>query len=137
MVRGERKDNLSLAGNEMATSLLVLDGTENAKEVDQHHTMSKLRPIIETVDLTTVLGDAQMKDVVEIHAEVRVDVVDEGLDILLGGLVEGNDSESRATTTKGLEDRLVVFNRLPAVARGGNDDAGTSRKETLDNFDTD
>jgi len=122
----------------MATSLLVLDGTENAKEVDQHHTMGKLRPIIETVDLTTVLGDAsKWKDVVEIHAEVRVDVIDEGLDILLGGLVEGNDSESRSTTTKRLEDRLVVFNRLPAVARGGNNDAGTSRKETLDNFDTD
>jgi len=122
----------------METGFLVLDGTENAKEVDQHHTVGKLRPIVEAVDLMTVLGDARKwKDVVEIHAEIGVDVVDEGLDILFRGLVEGNDSESRATAAKGLEDRLVVFNRLPAVARGGNDDVGTSREETLDNFDTD
>jgi len=138
MIRRERKDNLSGACNKMTTSLLVLDGTENAKEVDQHHTVSKLRPIVEAVDLTSVLRDAsKWKDVVEIHAEVRVDVVDEGLDILFGGLVEWNDSESGATAAKGLEDRLVVFNRLPAVARGGNDDVGTSGEETLDNFDTD
>ena len=117
MVGRERKDNLGGVGNKMATELLVLDGTENAKEVDQHHTVGKLRPIVEAVDLTTVLGDAsKWKDVVEIHTEVGVDVVDKGLDILFGGLVEGNDSESRTTAAKGLEDRLVVFNSLPAVA---------------------
>ena len=98
----------------MVTNLLVLDSTENAKEVNQHHTVSKLRSIIETVHLTTVLGDAiKWKDVVKIHTKVGIDVVDEGLDILFGGRVEGNDSESRATTAK---DRLAVFNRLPATA---------------------
>ena len=40
-------------------------------------------------------------------------------------------------TAKGLEDRLIVFDRLLAVAWGGNDDVGTSREETLNNFDTD
>jgi hypothetical protein len=138
MIGREREDNLSWVCNEMATSLLVLDGTENAEEVDQHHTVSELRPIVEAVDLTTTLGDAgEWKDVVKIHAEVGVDVVNKGLDILFGGLVEGNDSKGRATAAKGLEDRLIVFNRLPAVARRGNDDVGTSREETLDNFDTD
>jgi len=58
MIGRERKDNLSRAGNEMAAGFLFLDGTENAKEVDQHHMVSKLRPIVEAVDLTTVLGDA-------------------------------------------------------------------------------
>ena len=117
MIGGERKDNLGRASNEMATGFLVLDSAKNTKEVDQHHTVSKFRPIVEAVNLTTVLGDAsKWKDIVEIHAEVGVDVVDEGLDILFGGLVEGNNSESRPTTAEGLEDRLVVFNRLPAVA---------------------
>ena len=105
------------AGNKVATGLLVLDGTKDTKEIDQHHTVSKFRPIVEAVDLTTILGDAsKWEDVVEIHAEVGVDVVDEGLDILFGGLVEGNNSKSRPATAEGLEDRLVVFNRLPAVA---------------------
>ena len=94
MIGGERKDNLSRGGNELATGLLVLDGTKNVKEADRHHTVSKLRPIIKAVDLMTVLGDAsKWKDVVEIHAEVGIDIVDEGLDILLGDLVEGNDNE--------------------------------------------
>ena len=101
MIGGERKDHLSWACNEMVTNLLVLDGTKNAKEVDQHHTVSKLRSIIEAVHLTTVLGDAsKWKGVVEIHTKVGVDVVDESLDILFGGRVEGNDSKSRATAAK-------------------------------------
>ena len=54
--------------------------------------------------------------VVEIRAKVGLDVVDKGLKIVLGGLVERNDNESRAMTAKGLEDRLVVFNHLPAIA---------------------
>ena len=43
------KNNLSWVGNEVATGFLILDGTENAEEVNQHHTVSKLGPIIEAV----------------------------------------------------------------------------------------
>ena len=117
MIGREREDNLSWACNKMVTSLLVLDSTKNAKEVDQHHMVSELRPIIEAIDLMTILRDAgKWKDVVEIHAKVGVDVVNKGLNILFGGLVEGNDSKGRATAAKGLEDRLIVFNCLLAVA---------------------
>lgn len=133
MIGREREDNLSWACNKMVTSLLVLDSTKNAKEVDQHHMVSELRPIIEAVDLMTILRDAgEWKDVVEIHAEVGIDVVNKGLNILFGGLVEGNDSKGRAMAAKGLEDRLIVFNHLLAVAQCGNDNVGTSREETLD-----
>ena len=84
MVGRERKDNLGGVGNKMVTELLVLDGTKNGKEVDQHHMVGKLRPIVKAVDLTTVLGDAsKWKDVVKIHTKVGIDVVDEGLDRLV------------------------------------------------------
>ena len=120
----------------MAAGLLALDGTENAKKIDQHHRVSKFGPIVKAVDLTTTLWDAsKWKDVIEIHTKVGVYVVDEGLDILLGCLVERNNCESRSTTANGLEDRLVIFDRLPAVARGSND-LGTAGEETLNNFNT-
>ena len=80
---------MSWAGNKMATGLRVLDAPRIGRK---HHTVSKLRPIVEGISLTTILGNAsERKDVVKIHAGVRVDAVDEGLNILVGDLVEGGE----------------------------------------------
>jgi hypothetical protein len=100
--------------------------------------MRKLRSIVEAVDFATVFGNASERDdVVKIHTKVCVDVVNESFNILLRGLVERNDGESRTTTTERLEDALIVFDRLAAVARSRDDDVSTARQETLDDLNTD
>jgi hypothetical protein len=49
--------------------------------------VSKLRSVIKTVNLSSVLGNGSKgKDVVEVETESRVDVVDEVVDVLLGAL---------------------------------------------------
>lgn len=49
--------------------------------------MSKLRLVVESVDLSSVLGDGgEGKDVVQVKSEGRVDVVDEIVDVLLRSL---------------------------------------------------
>lgn len=70
----------------MAARLLALDGAEEAEDVGKHETMRELRLVIKAVDLTTVLGQSgERNDVVEIEVEGRVDVLDQSLDVLLGG----------------------------------------------------
>lgn len=134
----EGKDNLRWTGDDVAACLLLLDGTEKAKDVDQHHTMSEFRPIIEAVDLATILGKSgEGEDVVKVEVEGRVDVVDESLDVLLRALVEGHDCKGRTTTSGLMIDALIVLHSLAAVARGCNDNMSTSRQQALQDLHTD
>lgn len=138
MVGREGKDHLGGTSHEVTARLLGLDSSKQSEQVHQHHTMSELGLVIEAVDLTTILGDSgERKDVVEIEVESGVDVVDEGLDILLGGLVERHDGEGGSAATMGLEDSLVLLNGLPAVARSGDDNVSATGEETLKNLNTD
>jgi hypothetical protein len=113
VVGREGKDDLSGASGELEGSLLRLDGTEETEDVGEHDTVSELGAVVETVDLATVLGKGgEGEDVVEVHSETLVfvvDVVDKGFDVLLGTLVEGNDSERGTLGTALLVDRLVVL----------------------------
>jgi hypothetical protein len=112
------KDDFGGTSGELESSLLRLDGTEETEKVGKHDTVSEFGSIIETVDFATVLGKGcEGKDVVEIHSEtlvLRIDVVDESLDILLRTLVERNNGERRSLGTALLVDSLVV---LDAVRR--------------------
>jgi len=84
---------LSRTGDDAPASLLVLDTAKDAKEIDKHHTVGKFGTVIETIDLTTVLGNSsEGHDVVKIHVQTIIDIINESLDILFGGLIEGNDS---------------------------------------------
>ena len=58
MVRGERQDDLSRTGDDLATSLLVLDGTEQTEKVDEHDAVRKLGLVVQAIDLTPVLRDS-------------------------------------------------------------------------------
>ena len=42
----------------MATSLLVLDGTEQTEKVDEHDAVRKLGLVVQAIDLTPVLRDS-------------------------------------------------------------------------------
>ena len=81
---GERKDHLSGASDKVATGLLVLNCTHETQDVDQHHPMGKLGFVIQTVDLTSVLRESiEGQNVIKVHAERGVDVIDQSLDALL------------------------------------------------------
>ena len=68
-------------GYEMTTRL---DGPKDTKQVHQHDATSQLRHVIQTVNLPTVYWYArEQNDLVEIHAEIGVDIVDESFDVLL------------------------------------------------------
>ena len=76
----------------MTACLLVLDGTKETEEVNKHNAMGQLGLVIEPVDLSPILWyGGEGKDIVEIETKGLVYVVDEGLDVLLGTLVKGND----------------------------------------------
>jgi hypothetical protein len=63
----------------------VLKGSK--RRTHKHDSVSKLRSVIKTVNLSSVLGNGSKgKDVVEVETESRVDVVDEVVDVLLGAL---------------------------------------------------
>ena len=121
----------------MTACLLVLDGAEETEKVDQHDAVSELRFVVEPVDLSPVLWNSgEGENVVKIEAESLVDVVDEGLNILLGTLVEGNNGQSGTLAAEPLEDALVVLDRRPAVAGGGDDDVSAAGKKTFQNLNT-
>ena len=122
----------------MTACLLVLDGAEETKKVDQHNAVGQLRFVVEPVDLSPVLWNGgKGENVVKIEAESLVDVVDEGLNVLLGTLVERNNGQSGTLAAEPLEDALVVLDRRPAVAGGGDDDVSAAGEETLQNLNTD
>src|ERR1019366_1457799 len=74
-------------------------------------TVHELRLIVKTIDLVAVLGNGSEGDnVVEIESQRRVNVVNKCLHILLGALIERNDSKSGTTAAETLENSLVVFN---------------------------
>lgn len=138
VVGREGKDDLCGTSNEVATGLLVLDDTKKTEEIDEHDTVSKLRPVVETVNLATVLGNSrEWKDVVKIEAKSGVNVVNKGLDVLLRALVEGDDSERRPLAAEPLEDALVVLDCRAAVARSGDHNMSTTREQPLQDLYTD
>ena len=69
---------------------------------------------------------SERDNIVEIESQCRVNVVNKRLHILFGALVEGSDSKSGTTASETLENSLVVFNCGTALARGGDDDMGTT-----------
>jgi len=83
--------------------------------------------VIKTMDLTTILINSRKRhDVVKIHVQFIINIVDESFNILSRGLNEGNDSQSRSMTTKRLEDRLIVFDSLMVVTRSNDNDMSTT-----------
>ena len=133
-----REGDLSKASDDAFASLLVSDTTKDAEEVDKHHTKSKFRTVIETIDLATVLRDSSERhDVVKIHVQFTIDVIDESFNILSRGLIEGNNSQSRSMTTKRLEESLIVFNSLAVVTGGSDNDMSTTREKSLDDLSSD
>jgi len=89
------------------------------------------------MDLTTVLrNSSERHDVVKIHVQFITNIVDESFNILSRGLNKGNDSQSRSTTTKRLEDRLIVFDSLIVVTRSNNNNVSTTREKSLDDFNS-
>jgi hypothetical protein len=88
VVRRQRENDLCRPSDEPAAGLLGLDGTEQSEQVGKHHAVSKLRPIIDAVDLSAVLGHrSEGQDVVKVKPKtfvflVRVNVLDECLDVL-------------------------------------------------------
>ena len=138
VVGGEREDDLRRARDEVAAGLLVLDRTEETEQVDEHNTMSELRLVIKTINLTTILRDSgEGEDVVQVETEGAVDIVDNGLDVLLGALVEGNHGESGAARAEALEDALVVFDGGATVARCSDDDVRATREQALQDLNAD
>jgi hypothetical protein len=118
---------LRWAGDNLTTHLLSLDSTEVTQKVHKHDTVRKLRLVIETINLSAILGNGSERDnIVEIESQCRVNVVNKHLHILFGALVEGCDSKSGTMAAETLEDSLVVFNCGPAVVRGSDDDMGTA-----------
>ena len=116
MVGRKGRDNLSRSSDEIVTSLLRLDGTQQAEEVNQHGAMRKFGLVINTINLATVLWDGgERKDAIEIEVESRVVVVDKGVYVLFRPLVEGNDGESGSPTAERLEYALVVLHTLATV----------------------
>ena len=82
-----------MTSNEMTAGLLDLNRPDKTKELDQHNPVRKLRLVIKTVYLSAVLGNGgEGKDVVKVHTESGVYVVDESLDIMLGALVEQHNN---------------------------------------------
>ena len=82
----------------------------NSKEVDKHPTVNKFRALIETIDLAIVLRNSSERyDVVKIHGQ------------------------NRSTTTKRLQDRLIVFDSLVVVAASSDNDVSTTGEKSLDN----
>ena len=56
--------------------------------------MGEFRFVVQPIHILTVLGDtSERQDVIQIHAEVGINIIHE---ILFRGLVERNDGESRA-----------------------------------------
>ena len=89
----------------------------------------KVGLIIHTAALTSVfLEGSEGQNIIHVYAKRSVNVIDQGLDIiLLRGLVEGDDGESRFLAAVALEDGLVVLDGCAAVTRSSDDDMGTSR----------
>jgi len=129
---------VSRASDNASASLLVLDTTKDVEKVDKHYMVSKFRTIIKTMDLVTVLRNSSKRyDVVKTHVQFIINVVDESFNILSRGLNEGNNSQSRFTTTKRLGDRSIVFDSLVVVTGSNDNDPSTTGEKSLDdlNFD--
>ncbi|TFA99245.1 hypothetical protein CCMA1212_009011 [Trichoderma ghanense] len=140
VVGGQRENDLSGTGLETALSLLRLDAAEHADEVGEHDAVSQLRLGVDVVNLSAILGNGgEGDDVVEIPAKAVlgvVDVVDEGLHVLLASLVEGHHDDLRAARTEAAVHGLVVLGDLSRESTGGDDDLGTSADEALQNLGT-
>ena len=72
---------------------------------------------------------------VQIHAEVCIDIIYKSFNILFRGLIERNDGESRATTAERLEDWLVVFNSLTTITRSRDNDVSTTGQKAFNDLD--
>ena len=84
MVRRQGQDDLGGSGDKVSGGLLDLDGTEQSEQVGQHESVGKLRLVVDAVDLSAVLGQSsEGDDVVKVDLEGGVDVVDQGLGVLL------------------------------------------------------
>ncbi|KAI3487340.1 hypothetical protein L1887_48761 [Cichorium endivia] len=135
---GNAEEHLRGPRVEVAAGLLGLDGTEQANEVGEHESVGELGLVVDAIDLSAVLRDGgEGHDKVEVEVERAVDVLDEVVDILLRGLVEGHHRQRRTTRTDLLVDALVVLDDAAAVAGRRDHDASTTGKETLDHLDTD
>jgi hypothetical protein len=122
-------------GDEITTGFLLLYGTKQAKQIHEHDAVSKFRLIVQTVDLAPVLRNGgKRKDIVQVEVERRVDVINQGIDVLFRSLVERDDGECGTSAAMCLEDALVVFNCLTTVTRRGDNDVGTTRKETFEDL---
>jgi hypothetical protein len=85
VVGREGENDLGRSGDEMTSSLLLLDLAEKTEEVGQHESMGKLGFVIQTINLAAILRKRSERDnVVEINSKGRVDVINECLDILFG-----------------------------------------------------
>ena len=94
-----------------------LRSTEQAKQIDKHQAVREFRLVIKTIDFAPILGEwRQRKNGVQIKVKGRVDVINQGVDMLFPALVERNDGERGASTTKCLENAVVIFDRLATVA---------------------
>ena len=103
-------------GDEITTGFLLLYGTKQAKQIHEHDVVSKFRLIVQAVNLTPVLRNgSERKDIVQVEVECRVDVVNQGIDVLFRFLVERDDGECGTSAAMCLEDALVIFNRLTTV----------------------
>src|ERR1700722_9323912 len=119
VVRGERKNNLRWASDEVTACFLAFHGTKYTQEIYKHDAMSQFRLVIQTIYFSPIFWNrSKWKDVIEIHTEGGVDIVNESFDTLLGALIERDDYKRRATAAYCLIYRLIEFDGGAAVARG-------------------
>ena len=120
-------------GDKITTDFLLLYSTKQAKRIHEHDMVSKFQLIVQTVDLMPFSGLVAKKDIVQVKVEHRVDVVNSGIDILFQSLVEMDDDECGTSAAMCLEDALI-FNHITTVMRHGDNNVGTTRKETFKDF---
>ncbi|KAF8825327.1 hypothetical protein HHX47_DHR7000780, partial [Lentinula edodes] len=94
MIRRQGEDNLSRTRNKVSTGFFVLHCAKNSQQVGQHDAVSQLGLVVNSIDLSAVLGNtSERKYEIQVHAEGRVDVIHKSLDVLLRTLVEGHHIE--------------------------------------------
>ncbi|KUI68937.1 hypothetical protein VM1G_11569 [Cytospora mali] len=132
VVRRKGKHDLCRTGLETACRLLCLDTAQHADEVGQHDAVSQFGLGVDAINLAAILRDGSEGDDKAVLGVVNV--VDEGLDILLASLVEGHNHQLRATGAVASVHSLVVLGDLPRETTRGDDDVGSTADKTLQNF---